>query len=106
VQIRAISRFSSEPSAITGTGTSAFQRLTSAVSQTVPGVLPAPYLDIGGTDSRWYRRISDGIVNFFPITDAKGAHGVDERLPISDLQKGIHMMRVLIKESGREFPPQ
>lgn len=103
VQIRAVSRFSSEPSSITSTGSPAFQRLVSAVSQTVTGVLPAPYLDIGGTDSRWYRRISDGVVNFFPITDAKGAHGIDERLPIVDLQRGIHMMRILITESGREF---
>jgi carboxypeptidase PM20D1 len=103
VQIRAVSRFSSEPSSITSTGSPAFQRLVSAVSQTVTGVLPAPYLDIGGTDSRWYRQISDGVVNFFPITDAKGAHGIDERLSITDLQRGIHMMRLVITESGREF---
>jgi len=103
VVIKAVSRFSSEPSSVTSTGSPAFQRLTDAVSRTVTAVLPAPYLDIGGTDSRWYRQISDGVVNFFPITDAKGAHGVDERLSITDLRRGIHLMRILITESGREF---
>ena len=103
VHIKIASQFSSEPSSITSTGSPAFGRLTDAVSRTVTAVLPAPYLDIGGTDSRWYRQISDGVVNFFPITDAKGAHGVDERLPILDLQRGIHMMRILITESDRKY---
>jgi carboxypeptidase PM20D1 len=58
----------------------------------------------GGTDSRYYRQISDGVVNFFPMTDAKGAHGINERLPVIDLQRGIHLMSVLMEESSREFP--
>ena len=74
-----------------------------AVSKTVPGALSAPYLMVGATDSRFYRQVSDGVVNFFPMTDGKGAHGIDERLPIVDLQRGIHMMSTIIEESGREF---
>ena len=101
--VKEIGQFSSEPSSITNTASPAFQRLVSAVSQTIPGVLPAPYLGAGGTDSRYYRRISDGVVNFFPMTDGKGAHGIDERLPVIDLQRGIHLMSTIIGESGREF---
>ena len=102
--ITKIGRFPSEPSSITNTTSPAFQRLVSAVSQTIPDVLPAPYLMVGGTDSRFYRRLSDGVVNFFPLTDGKGAHGVNERLPLLDLQRGIHLVTTLIEESSREFP--
>jgi acetylornithine deacetylase/succinyl-diaminopimelate desuccinylase-like protein len=35
--------------------------------------------------------------------DAKGAHGINERLSIIDLQRGIHLMSTIIEESGREF---
>lgn len=103
VVVREIGQFSSDPSSITDTASPAFRRLVSAVSQTVPWVLPAPYLMVGGTDSRFYRRISDGVVNFFPMTDAKGAHGINERLPIIDLQRGIHLMSTIIEESRLEF---
>ena len=103
VVVRETGQLPSEPSAVTDTASPAFRRLVSAVSQTVPGVLPAPYLMVGGTDSRFYRRISGGIVNFFPMTDAKGAHGINERLPIIDLQRGIHLMSTIIEESAREF---
>ncbi|HTI90381.1 MAG TPA: M20/M25/M40 family metallo-hydrolase [Puia sp.] len=103
VVVREIGLLPSEPSAVTDTASPAFRRLVSAVSKTVLNVLPAPYLMVGGTDSRFYRRISDGVVNFFPMTDGMGAHGINERLPIIDLQRGIHMMNVLIEESGREF---
>ena len=95
---------SSEPSVITDTASPAFRRLVSAVNQTIPRVLPAPYLMAGGTDSRFYRRLSAGVVNFFPMTDARGAHGINERLPLLDFQRGIHLARTLIEESAREFP--
>jgi carboxypeptidase PM20D1 len=54
-------------------------------------------LMVGATDSRNYREVSDGVVNFTPLTDAKGYHGIDERLQISDLQKCINFYTILIK---------
>jgi carboxypeptidase PM20D1 len=104
VTIKRTGRFFSEPSPVTDTHSPAFQRLVSAVSQTIPNVLPAPYLGVGGTDSRFYRRLSAGVVNFFPMTDARGAHGINERLPLLDLQRGIHLVSTIIEESAREFP--
>jgi len=76
VLVKQAGHLPSEPSAVTSTASPAFQRLVSAVSKTVPGVLPAPYLMAGGTDSRFYRQLSDGVVNFFPMTDAKWIPGI------------------------------
>jgi carboxypeptidase PM20D1 len=60
------------------------------------GIHPEMVLDEGG-------EISDGVVNFFPMTDAKGAHGINERLPVIDLRRGIHLMSTIIEESSLEF---
>jgi carboxypeptidase PM20D1 len=54
---------------------------------------------VGATDSRNYREISDGVINFTPITNAKGYHGIDERLLVSDFQKCINFYTLLIQGS-------
>jgi carboxypeptidase PM20D1 len=81
----------------------AFKRMESAIYKTVPNVLPVPYLMIGATDSRYYRRISDGVVNFFPMTDAKGYHGINERLQIRDFRRAVNFIMTVIEESNAEF---
>lgn len=103
IQIRKIGKYDSEPSPVTSVESPAFKRVESAVYRTVPNVLPTPYLGIGATDSRYYRRISDGVVNFLPLTDSKGYHGINERLPLRDLQRAIHFMMAIIEESNKEF---
>jgi carboxypeptidase PM20D1 len=98
-----IGQFNSDPSAATAISSPAFQRVESAVYKTIPHVLPAPYLMIGATDSRHYRKLSSGVVNFLPMTDSKGYHGINERLPLKSLQRSIHFMRIIIRESNRKF---
>src|SRR6185503_13897661 len=60
VQIRKVGRYNSDPSPSTSTQSPAFKRVESALYRNIPKVLPAPYQGIGATDSRYYRRISDG----------------------------------------------
>lgn len=103
VQIFLKSDMAVDPSPATDPQSGAFRRVASAAMKTVPGVIPAPYQMVGATDSRFFRKISAGVVNFFPMTDAKGYHGIDERLPLIDLQRGIHFIRVLLEESGLEI---
>ena len=103
VQIKKISRYGSDPSPATDINSSAFKRVERAIYKTIPRVLPAPYLMIGGTDSRYFRRISDGVVNFLPMTDSRGYHGINERLPVRDLQRSINFIRTVIEDSTREF---
>ncbi len=103
IEIKKLGKFDSDPSSATSITSAAYKRIESAVYKTIPNVIPAPYLMIGATDSRHYRRISDGVVNFLPMTDSKGFHGVDERLPIRDLQRSINFMMTVIEESNKEF---
>jgi carboxypeptidase PM20D1 len=52
---------------------------------------------VGATDSRNYRAISNGVINFTPLTDAKGYHGIDERMLISDFEKCYNFYTFLIQ---------
>jgi carboxypeptidase PM20D1 len=103
VVIKKTGRSGSEPSSVTSTGSSAFKRVESAIYKNIPRVMTTPFLNIAATDSRYYRRISDGVVNFLPMTDSKGFHGINERLPIRDLQRGINFMMTIIEEGNQEF---
>ena len=103
VKIRRITRFDSDPSSATSFNSPALKRIESAIYKTVPNVIPTPYLMIGATDSRYYRRISDGVLNFFPATDSKGYHGIDERMPIRDFQRSVNYVMTIIIESKMEF---
>lgn len=103
VKIKRVSRFGGDPSTATSVQSPAFKRVESAITQNVPDVIPAPYLMIGATDSRAYRSISDGVLNFLPMTDGKGYHGINERLPLRDLRRSINFMMTLLEESNKEF---
>jgi carboxypeptidase PM20D1 len=103
IQIKKLGNFDSDPSPATDIHSAAFRRIESAVNKNIPDVIATPYLMIGATDSRHYRRISDGVINFLPMTDSKGFHGINERLPLRDLQRGINFIMTVIEESKKEF---
>jgi carboxypeptidase PM20D1 len=87
-----------EPSPITPTEHPAFQQLAGLVRKTAPDVVISPYLLIGASDSRYFRSFSDAVLNFTPMQDAKGFHGIDERIGISDLNRMITFYKLLIQE--------
>jgi len=95
--------FNTEPSPLTDVNSQAFKRMEKAVYQTADDVIPVPYVMLGASDSRNYRAISNGVINFTPLINSKGFHGIDERLPIKDFQRSINFFTSIIKESGKPF---
>jgi carboxypeptidase PM20D1 len=87
-----------EPSPITPTEHPAFKQLSAIVQKTAPNALISPYLLIGASDSRYFRGFSDAVLNFTPMQDAKGFHGIDERIGISDLNRMITFYKLLLQE--------
>jgi carboxypeptidase PM20D1 len=96
VKIRITGDFSTEPSAMTDFHSDAFKKVADAASAVADDIIPAPFIMLGATDSRNFRAISNGVVNFCPTTDSKGYHGIDERLPVRDLQRAIQFYTLLI----------
>ena len=64
----------------------------------MPEVIPVPYVLMGGTDSKHFTKVSDGVLRFNPSIDAKGYHGIDERLPVTDFNRMIFFFQLLIRD--------
>jgi carboxypeptidase PM20D1 len=86
-----------EPSPSTATSHPMYKRVEAAVRQTAPDAVVTPFLVIGATDSRYFRKFSDAVLNFTPIVNAKGFHGIDERVGIQDIKRSVQFYRILIK---------
>ena len=99
IKITYYHNFSTLPSSTTDINSKAFKRVEKVINAIVDDVIVAPMLMVGATDSRNYREISDGVINFTPMTNAKGYHGIDERLLISDFQKFVNFYTLLIQGS-------
>jgi len=93
-----------EPSDVTSTDGEAWALLSGTVRQVYREAVAAPYLIAGGTDSRHFREISDGVFGFMPvraeIADVKRAHGNDERLSVDSYLEGIGFYAQLIRNAG------
>ena len=87
-----------EPSPSTSIEHPSFKKIESIIYKSVPDVIVSPYLMIGATDSRYFRKVSDGVINFSAVQDVKGFHGIDERIGKSDLNRMIQFYRSLITE--------
>jgi len=87
-----------EPSALTSSEHPMFKKVEAITYKIVPEVIVSPYLMVGATDSRYFRPFSDAVVNFAPMTDAKGFHGIDERIPITDLKRMIFYYKMLMTD--------
>jgi carboxypeptidase PM20D1 len=85
---------------MTDTKGPAFGKVTAAAQKVMDGVIPAPYLVIGATDSRYFRAISTEVMNFAASSFMEGYHGIDERLPVTDYQRMIAFITHLIKDAN------
>ncbi len=75
-----------------------FQKINQIIHQTYDDVLGSPFLMIGGTDSRYYSKISDNIVKFSPVIDPMGFHGIDEHVRLESFQHSVWFYEQLMKQ--------
>ena len=70
--------------------------------ETYPDTIVAPFIMLGGTDARHYNEISDCVIRFSPIKvtneDRKGIHGLNEKIKVETLQKGLEFYQRLLKK--------
>mmetsp|Transcript_42987 Transcript_42987/g.101178 ORF Transcript_42987/g.101178 Transcript_42987/m.101178 type:complete len:306 (+) Transcript_42987:183-1100(+) len=78
-----------EPSKVSPVHGKQWDTLQQTISETFPDVSVAPYLVVGGTDSRWYQNITDHVYRFLPVRldekDIGRIHGIDERVHVDAL---------------------
>ena len=98
VKITIAGDFANDPSATTDVQSPAFSLVQKAITAVTDSVIPTPFIMLGATDSRPYRMISDGVINFTPLTDTKGFHGIDERVPVAEYRRAIGFYEFLIRD--------
>ena len=98
IKVKKSGAFASEPSRTTTVNSAAYKKISTIVNNIVPDVVVAPYLVIGATDARYYRAFADGVINFLPIVDSKGFHGIDERIGINDFKRMVFFYRQVMVE--------
>ncbi len=87
-----------EPSSATSFSSPAFKKIEAITYKVVPNAVVSPFLMVGATDSRYFRGFSEAVLNFSAMQDAKGFHGIDERIGVTDLHRMIFFYQLLIKE--------
>ncbi|MFM7358254.1 MAG: peptidase dimerization domain-containing protein, partial [Sediminibacterium sp.] len=86
-----------EPSTVTSFKDPAFISIEKIVQRAMPDVVVTPFLWLGATDSRYFRDFSEAVLNFAPIQNVKGFHGIDERIGIKDLDRMIWFYQELLR---------
>jgi carboxypeptidase PM20D1 len=104
VQIRPVGRIRSEPSPISNTNSPSFEVLQRTIHQVFPGVLVAPGLTVGATDSRHYAGLSKDTYRFCPMwlgpDDLNRMHGTNERISIENYAQIVRFYFQLIHNSA------
>jgi carboxypeptidase PM20D1 len=64
----------------------------------------APFLTLGGTDSKHFVRVAEDVYRFAPLRYrpelAGGVHGRDERIPVEDYLGMVRFYTRLLERSG------
>ncbi len=88
-----------------GTGFNIIRASIKAVYHNPP---VAPNLVIGGTDGRYYHAVSDDVYRFSPIRldprSVKRFHGINESIPLSDIDEACHFYLELIRRGAGTTP--
>ncbi|MFK8041616.1 M20 family peptidase [Congregibacter sp.] len=94
-----------EPSRVSPTDSLGYQLIERNIRRMDESALVAPYLVIGGTDSKHFYSLSPNIYRFIMVrADAQGLkriHGVNEQLPVSDYRNAIEFFMHFLGDSAR-----
>ena len=79
------------------TETAAFKVLDTIIKKSYKGVLTAPFLMIGGTDSKHFYSVSENIFKFSPMQDPIGFHTIDEQVSIESYRHSLWFFEQLMR---------
>ncbi len=79
----------------------AFELIEATISAVFPDAVPAPYVMMAGTDSRFFTRLCTRVYRFTPFRMTKeqreSIHTYDEHLGVDDFIDGVHWYQRLIE---------
>ncbi|TDB68183.1 M20 family peptidase [Arundinibacter roseus] len=103
IEVKSLEVFDTEPSPVSSPETETFQILHRTIKSCYPEVLVSPYLVLGATDARYYRKLSENVYRFTPYQldeeDLKRPHGTNERIQIDTYKAMIQFYVTLFKNT-------
>lgn len=94
-----------EPSPESATDNAPFALITEAVATSHPAALTVPYIVFAATDARHFHRFAPAVYRFAPLSMSSELratlHGVNERVAVSELERGELFHRTLITRLPR-----
>lgn len=93
-----------EPSHVSPVGSEHYELLARTIREVFPGTVVAPYLDVGGTDSRHFQDLTEDIYRFMPFRlsreDLKRIHGTNERVSVEAFVKAVDFYVRLVRSTA------
>jgi carboxypeptidase PM20D1 len=99
VMISLVGGFGSEPTGITSPDAPGYRIVDETVHKIFPETVTAPFMMIGGTDSRHMEGISKNIIKFSPMTDPVGFHGINERVSVNSFRDTLWFFEMLLRNT-------
>jgi carboxypeptidase PM20D1 len=82
-----------EASSVSNINGEGYRLIERVIAESFPGTIAAPYLVVGGTDSRHYLPITDNVFRFIPIhmgpDDSARFHGTNERVSVANMGEAV-----------------
>ncbi|HET9984346.1 MAG TPA: M20 family peptidase [Longimicrobiales bacterium] len=104
VRIAPLHNFTSNPSHVSDPAAPEFRLLQRSIREVFPGTVVAPYLVVGGTDSRHFEGLTANIYRFMPIrvapSDLERLHGTDERVPVDSYLDAVRFYDRLLRAAA------
>jgi carboxypeptidase PM20D1 len=101
VKVTVAGRLRTEPSPIAQIDSAGYRAVEESIAQIAPGAVIAPFLVLGGTDSRHYARLSPQIFRFTPVLmtpeDLATIHGNNERLTFENCRRMVGFYLALLR---------
>jgi carboxypeptidase PM20D1 len=95
---------SSEASKVASQASDGYALISRTVREVFPGVVVAPGLMIGGTDSRHMEEVAENVYRFSPVRaraeDLSRFHGTDERISVENYVEMIRFYETLIRHAA------
>src|SRR5690349_343856 len=94
-----------EPSPVSPTDDDAFRLLEATITEAFPDAVPAPYVMMAATDSRFFTEICSRVYRFAPFRMTKAhresIHSYDEHLGVDAFVDGVRWYQLLIERIPR-----
>ena len=96
--------FLTNPSPVSGIDSEAFKTLEKTIRSVFPNTIVVPGLVGGGTDARYFYKVSDDVYRFYPIRIGPDSmtrfHGIDEKISKENYLEIIEFTYQLIRKMG------